>query len=91
MAGSWTQASGARDVTFWPKIHRNNKQCFGQKCIDLAAISTVLIKTMFFVCSISIVYPQIKHLVWSFNKKNDQCIKARFVCLFMIILTSVLR
>ena len=29
--------------------------------------------------SISIAYPSNKHLVWSFNNKNDKCIEAHFL------------
>ena len=35
--------------------------------------------------------PKNKHLVSSFNKKNDQCIKAHLFHLFMFLLASVLR
>ena len=34
---------------------------------------------------------QIKHLVWSFNKKNDQCIKEHIFYFWMILLAAVFR
>ena len=35
--------------------------------------------------------PQVKHLVWSFDKKIDQCIKAHLFCFLIFLLASVFR